>query len=153
MKMIPLTRGQFAKVDDADYGWLTQWKWSLNSGYACRGIWDGAKVCYVSMHRLLLGLEFGDPRKADHVNRDTLDNQRVNLRIATSSQNAANRSLAPGKLRGVNQHDCGRWQVNLTFQGKRMWLGCFNSPQEAASARDKKFKELHGEFAMLNGAQ
>ena len=27
MRRIPLTRGQVAIVDDADYAWLSQWKW------------------------------------------------------------------------------------------------------------------------------
>jgi hypothetical protein len=45
----------------------------------------------VYLHRAILGLEAGDVRQCDHINRDTLDNRRANLRMATVLENAHNR--------------------------------------------------------------
>src|ERR1035437_2353458 len=90
MKTIPLTQGQVALVDDSDFEELTKYRW-----YARRnknGAFYAARSCPVPrgrklyMHRALL---LGVP-EVDHVNRNTLDNQRHNLRPATHSQNLHN---------------------------------------------------------------
>jgi hypothetical protein len=158
MKLISLTRGLFTKVDDADYEWLSQWKWSIEGKtrlYAVRGQWDGQGVRHVSMSRLILGLEKGDPRQPDHINRDTLDNQRANLRIATASENARNRRLLRSDntsgFRGVHVKPDGRFQSYIYHHRKRIHLGYFVNVRDAIAARDAKAKELHGEFAVLNG--
>ena len=95
MREIPLTQGKVALVDDADFDWLNQWKW-----YAAKAVSNGAFYARrtinetgtsIHMHRAILGLEPGDPRRADRIRRDgTLDNRRDNLRIATQSQNITN---------------------------------------------------------------
>lgn len=92
MKEIPLTQGKFSKVDDADYEWLSQWKWfavfnpSTNSFYAIRNDKTPNQRSKVWMARQIMGF----PDKSldvDHQNRDTLDNQRGNLRTCTRSEN------------------------------------------------------------------
>lgn len=158
MKLIPLTRGMFTKVDDADFDWLNQWKWCMDrkDGYASRGQWDGERVRHVSMSRLILGLETGDLRQPDHINQDRLDNQRVNLRICTASENARNRRLLRADntsgFRGVHVKPDGKFQSYIYHHRKRIHLGYFVSLKEAVAARDQKAKELHGAFAVLNGA-
>ena len=96
MKTIPLTKGYVAKVDDSDFKWLSQWKWQANvvknRVYAVRQTFD--PVAYsqgrkcrgkVMMHRAILGSI--NALDGEHKNGDSLDNQRHNLRPATSSQN------------------------------------------------------------------
>jgi hypothetical protein len=56
-KQIPLTKGQFALVDDADYDWLNQWRWRLNSkGYAIRSFWRKGREVVTSRHSVKKGL-------------------------------------------------------------------------------------------------
>ena len=92
MKIITLTQGQVAKVDDADFEWLSQWKWratytnSIKSYYAERGFLGK----HILMHRVLLNPN--DGYQVDHIDGDPLNNQRANLEIGTSSQHACNRN-------------------------------------------------------------
>ena len=83
MKRISLTQGQFATVDDEDFELLNQWTWwavlSSSNTYS-------AKRLGVSMHRQILGLKPGDRRRAEHINRDKLDNRRSNLKIVSTRQ-------------------------------------------------------------------
>jgi hypothetical protein len=96
-RLILLTQGKFAIVDDADYEWLNQWKWcarwhmQTKSFYAVRNI--PKQSLNMRMHRQILELGNGnhDKRQGDHINHDTLDNRRNNLRIVTSRGNNSNR--------------------------------------------------------------
>lgn len=75
------------KVDPIDASWLRNWRWSVNpDGYAYR-----VSGRTLPLHRVLLGL-MDAPRwvMSDHINRDRLDNRRVNLRPATPAENRAN---------------------------------------------------------------
>src|SRR5208282_311362 len=96
---IPLTQGQVALVDIADFEWLNQWKWTAQWSesnqcfYAIRrpGKSADGKRHKIWMHRLILGLMLRDEREGDHIKTGkTLDNRRANLRIANHSQNVSN---------------------------------------------------------------
>lgn len=166
MKLIPLSatskskkhKGKyFAKVDDADYEWLNSIRWWIQKRATGRlyaeGWVGGVKI---SMHRLILGLT--DPKMyGDHIDHDTLNNQRDNLRKATHQQNSINKKSHNGsqsKYLGVHRHmpsrKAIRWRAKVTLNGKQFSVGVFKTEIEAAIARDKKAKELHGEFASLN---
>ena len=152
MQLIALTQGQVAKVDDADYDWLCQWKWYAvyskytKSYYARRSLNPG--VLYMS--RAILGLT--DPKvQADHRNKDTLDNQRHNLRVATASQNKSNigkLSCNTSGFKGVTWvSTTKRWRAQMRRHGKHIHLGYFATAEEAHEAYKAKARELHGEFA------
>jgi len=160
MRVIFLTRGKFAKVDDADYDWLNQWKWharnSRDTWYAARTTSmdaEGTQRC-ILMHRELaaqLGLEM-----VDHRNGDGLDNQRHNLRPCSRAQNAANRKIHKNNqsgFRGV-RFDSGKyrlpWRADIQASGKREYLGNFACPAEAARAYNERATALFGDFARLN---
>ena len=87
--------------------------------------------------------------QVDHANHDTLDNRRSNLRIATPSQNAANRNKYKNNTTGFKGVFCrpgNRYQAKC--QGKH--LGMFGCPIEAARAYDLAAIERFGAFALLN---
>lgn len=150
VREIPLTRGLVALVDEADFEMLSHWKWHAHANrptrfYAYAVIGHFAQV---SMHRMVLLPSPGE--QVDHVNGDRLDNRRCNLRIASCSQNNANRKPA-GRFKGVGPGRwANRWTANIDFNGKRHYLGDFKSPLAAALAYDHAARELHGEFARLN---
>ena len=93
MKTISLTRGKIALVDDADFDWLSSFKWyarpARNTWYAYTHEYRNGIRRNVSMHVMLMRPAV--PLETDHWNHDGLDNQRGNLRIVTKSINAKNR--------------------------------------------------------------
>lgn len=160
MKQIPLTQGQFAIVDDADYDWLNQWKWAAHkhsSGYfyAMRNsLQKNGKYHTVYMAREILGLKFGDPRQADHIEHHTLDNRRHNLRISTPQQNSMNQKSpqnTTSQFKGVHWHkQCEKWRAEIRINGKLKHLGLYVLETEAALAYNDAAKKYFGEFAYLN---
>lgn len=158
MKRIPLTRGKFAIVDDEDFEWLSQWKWQYveaankRYGYARYTKWINGKKIAVNMHRVLMGAKAG--QLVDHINRDTLDNRKTNLRFCTRSQNSANSAghpLRASKFKGVTWSPRKKkWNAHIKNNYVCYHLGDFISEQEAACAYDSMAKKLFGEFAFLN---
>lgn len=159
MKRIPLTQGLFAKVDDADYEWLMQWKWHAEDRgkqgvRAARGPKksEGRGMRPVLMHRQITGAAPRQP--VDHANHDQLDNQRANLRLCTNAQNMANRRKQPGcssRFKGVHWYKrTGRWMARIEFDGRKKHLGYFDDEEEAARAYNVAAREHFKEFALLN---
>jgi hypothetical protein len=153
---IPLTRGEFAKVDPEDYIWLSQFRWYCNkrphTSYAIRNAVGGKKERKVPMHREIMNT----PKHlvCDHINRNGLDNRKQNLRNCMREENNLNRGAHRGsvsKYKGVYwKKREGRWAACIKSDGKRKHLGYFDSEVEAAKAYDEAAKKWHGEFAGLN---
>lgn len=154
MRMIPLTQGKFATVDDQDYDWLMQWKWCAyhdkksNTWYATARIDVTRRM--MPMHRLIM--KAPDGVEVDHKDRNGLHNWRDNLRECTSAQNKLNRG--PFKTNTVGYKGVyrlyGKYRAKIGINKKQIHLGTFGTPEEAARAYDAAAKRLHGEFAYLN---
>ncbi len=91
----------------------------------------------------------------DHRNTDLLDNRRANLRLATHSQNSCNsrrdKSNTLSRYRGVSfSKRKQKWFAAIRANGKKMWLGYFDSEEDAARAYDAAASKYHKEFARLN---
>lgn len=150
---IPLTRGQSALVDDADYDHLRQWRWMLvGEGYAGRFDRTTRPHRLVYMHRLVLDAQPG--QRVDHINGDRLDNRRANLRLVTSAQNQQNRhATARGTsgYKGVCWHKgTEKWHVRITVNGHRLHLGYYSELETAALLYDAAARHFFGEFAHPN---
>lgn len=160
-RLIPLTRGQFAKVDIADFDALSRYKWyaklfNHGSFYAARTDRSSGTVKTVLMHRQILGLS-EKTAKGDHINRDTLDYRRSNLRECSNAENCRNKGAHKNNklgLKGVTHHPCHNrikhYRAAIMLNGKRIGLGMFLTKEEAAQAYDEAAKEHHGQFAVLN---
>lgn len=144
-RKIPLRRRDgslrgFAVVDAEDYDWLNQWRWFMdNNGYAVRQIRVAVGRQHpMPMHRQILGLEIGDARQGDHLNRERLDNRRSNLRIVTKGANAQNRNRSRGgtsKYRGVCWNArVGKFYAYARLNYKLHHLGVFEDEKDAAEA-------------------
>jgi len=154
-KRLPLTKGKFAIIDDIDFQWLNQWKWTYlpvkPHGYAYRRqLIDGKKVC-IYMHRFILNAP--QDKDVDHVNGNGLDNRRNNIRLCTTSENLANRGpmvTNTSGYRGVTRAKNG-WvaQLGARLNGKRVnkVIGIFDTPQEASKAYELAHYQRRGEFA------
>ena len=158
MKVIPLTRGMFAKVDDQDYERVVNFgKWhALKSGrrfYAARAYKVAPKnQKLLLMHRFILA-DIQSGFDADHIDGDGLNNQRSNLRVATRSQNRANVRIPANNTsgrKGVWFHANGKWSASIKVNQRRVHLGRYKTLQEAASAYDKAAVKYFGPFAKTN---
>lgn len=159
MKKIPLggkySESKFALVDDEDYEELVKHNWTLsNRGYALRSAYNKGMSKTILMHRAVLNAKKG--LIVDHINHDKLDNQKINLRLCTNSQNQQNsksKKNSTSIYKGVSL-ERGKYRVCISFQkdGKtnRIHLGYFATEAEAAHAYNLKATELFGEFAFLN---
>lgn len=157
-RTIPLSKNQIAIVDAMDYEWLSRWKWlaawapTTGTFYAQRSAppVNGSRRTVI-MHREILGLQYGDRRRGDHRNGDTLDNRRVNLRIATRAQNTMNSRVYSNNRLGVKGvfPSGKRFGARLILNRKYHHLGIFATVEEASAAYCHAAKEVFGEFARL----
>jgi hypothetical protein len=167
VREIPLTKGYVALVDDEDYESLSRFKWYAEEDdggkrvYAFRNVRDAVtrKRRTISMHRSILGTPPG--MDTDHINKNSLDNRRGNLRVATRPQNASNtRTLKPArasptsKYRGVSWTDRSpHWVAQIKMNGEHRSIGRFRNERTAAYAYDDAAYATFGEFATLNFAR
>ncbi len=154
---IQLTQGQIAIVDDEDFEYLSQWKWcavyfpSANVFYAERQSRKGEfdKPTKVKMHRQLMG--FPEGLFVDHINHNTLDNRRENLRIATRKENNRNskkKAYNKSGYKGVSWNsNTGKWRAQINVDGKVIHLGLFLDPAEAHEAYKAAAILYFGDFA------
>jgi hypothetical protein len=157
MKLIPLTQGRFAKVDDEDYEELSKYKWHAavkpRTIYAGRYARINGKERQIFMHRQLLGI-MDSKALGDHKDNDGLNNTRDNLRISDPSKNNRNRRSwlrATSRFVGVCWHKKDKkWQAAIQANGRQKHLGQFNSEEDAARARDAAAREFYGHEAYLN---
>lgn len=155
MKLIPLSQGKFAMVDDEDFEAMNAFKWYArkdhNTFYAGRAVTVAPnKQKNLFMHRELM-VATG---KVDHRDGNGLNNQRHNLRPATTRQNGQNRkkfSPASSKFKGVHWHIRDKkWQARIKAAGQRNQIGYFKTEIGAAQAYDAAARKYFGEFANLN---
>lgn len=156
MKEIQLTQDQVSLVDDEDYEYLNQWKWSahyspsVSSYYAVRNSSRTTGKALIYMHRVITKAIKG--LQCDHINHNTLDNRKENLRVCSVSQNHQNKDKYKNNksgYKGVSRHGL-KWRAQLVVNGVFYLQESFENKEDAARAYDKAAKQYHGEFAYLN---
>lgn len=156
MKTIPLTRGQFAMVDDADHEWLSSMKWhaceARNNTFTVNRVaatypldTRKSKPFRIPMQVELMGWKEGFV--VDHKDRNPLNNCRDNLRWATRAQNAYN-SVRPNSIgaKGVRPHR-RKWAVTVCHNYRHIYVGLFSTIEEAKAAYREASLRYHGEFS------
>ena len=138
-----------AWVDADVHKVVSGFKWRSNpSGYVMGRV-DGREVM---LHREIMGLSGSFPL-VDHIDGDPRNNLRSNLRVATGSQNTANRHVIASSCgyRGVTFHkSSGKWQAAIKVERKSIFLGLHSCIEDAARAYDLAAIEHFGEFAIPN---
>jgi hypothetical protein len=90
-------------------------------------------------------------KQIDHVNGNKSDNRFANLRLATNSQNACNRTVSARNTSGFKGVSFSSkqqaWKADVRINGVTKHLGYYPTPELAHMAYCKAAAELHGEFA------
>ena len=110
---------------------------------------SGSKYNYEPFHRSIMNCP--DDLVVDHINGNTLDNRKLNLRQCTHQQNMMNavkKRKSLSKFKGVFRNG-NSWGARIG-NGGRIHIGSFKTEEEAAKAYNEKALELFGEFAKLN---
>lgn len=164
MKLLKLTRGYFAQVDDELFDELSKYSWQIKPGgdnfYATRSEYIGVnpitkkrKIKNYILHRQVMGVT--DPKIfIDHRDRNGLNCVRSNLRQCTPAENTRNgksRKNSTSPYLGVYwDRSHKKWTAEIREFGKSKKIGRFTNEIEAAKAYDKKAVEVFGEFANPN---
>lgn len=147
MKVISLSKNKDCLVDDDWFEELNKHKWTYMKGYAIRYIGGRKNKKCIYMHRLIANTP--DEMITDHIDRNTLNNQSVNLRVVDKSQNMANSKISTRNTSGVKgvcfttntgyykdkKYKYQIWSAQITINGKKKSLGKFKNMEDAVSAR------------------
>lgn len=157
MKELTTSNGIKFLVDDSDAELISGCTWGAyrrkdGKCYVQRYAWINGRQTTELLHRVLLNP--GKGVMIDHVNHDTLDNRRSNLRICNNRQNQWNQKKhrdSKSKYRGICWHrDYEMWMARISGPNGRITIGFFEDEIEAARAYDSFATSLYGEFAHLN---
>lgn len=142
--------GDKFKIDKVDYQICRPYVWHINydkSGY--RSVTTKVNGKMIKLHRLILNC-LNTKEEVDHVNRDSTDNRRENLRMSNRSQNCYNRRMSKYNTSGTTGvykiNGYNRWGVQINHNEKRTYLGSYDNKQEAIKARKKAELKLYGEL-------
>ncbi len=160
-RLIPLSRGMFSIVDADDYEKLVQYRWSTTSSngkYYAHSRIKRSEQCssrkLVVMHRIIMGVDVGSSKVyVDHINGDTLDNRKANLRLCRPGENSKNLSKTWSKtgMRGVTKTPSGKWRVRIRNNYELIEVGSFDTERDASIAYCFASRMLHGKYGSTPG--
>lgn len=134
--------------DLEDYDRIKDYCWCIDDkGYVLARDTNNKKS--IKFHKILFPNDM-----VDHINHNKADNRKINLRIVSHSQNNMNKTLQSNNTSGTSgvkwsKRDC-IWEADITFQGKRYYLGRFKNYDDAVKARKVAEKQYFGEYSYDN---
>lgn len=148
------------RVVNFPYTWTAKYDPDLDQFYVEASVYCGCKngkklSKSVKLHKFIMDAK--EDEVVDHINHDTLDNTKGNLRIIPHKNNSMNRKSRNSNNKSGYRNVCwnkseNKWIVQLQVNKKNTVLGKFPKDQliEAARFAEEKRKELYGEFAGFN---
>jgi len=130
-----------AMIDLEDVGRCKQYKWHLrktqgNTDYVIASLPNNKKL---HLHKFVM--ECDESEEIDHINMDGLDNRKENLRVVTHSRNKANNQAL-----GVKKVPSGRYQASFCRNYKTIYIGTFDTEDEALNARRRFIEEYDAQI-------
>ena len=149
------------QYDEEDADKVEPYRWIIVKGYGTFYVRrnlprrpNGSRPTPISLHRELVACP--KDMMVDHIDGNGLNNTRDNLRVCDASENMSNRPATKQSSTGykgaykTGDSKLNPYSAKIQKDKKVYCLGHYKTPEEAARAYDKKAKELHGEFAVLN---
>lgn len=150
VREIPLSQGFTALVDDEDFDTVSRYKWCVDiKGKTVYAVCTTPTLRGTYLHRFVTKSSYPI---VDHIDRNGLNNQKVNLREGNKSINTLNRGIRGDNttgFKGVCKHGTG-WRAKTTRSGKSYHFGTFRTKEEAAKAYDLNVRKLFGDSAITN---
>lgn len=163
LKTIPKTKNKFIKedgyyklytkkgieflIDEDDFEDVYQHYWILRGNYICSKFAEKQTPRYTILHRFIIK-NIPEGMQIDHINRNTLDNRKSNLRIVTPHENMMNRRItSKSKNGGFNVYyrpSKNKYEASFSFNKKHYWVGTFDDLKTAENAVLEKRKEIGG---------
>jgi len=140
-------------IDDEDYDRIKKYRWYRLCGnkppfYFCRNVRKSGNRKIILLHKFIMDAQ--DNLEVDHKNSNTLDNRKSNLRICTHAENCRNRKGITNSTgyKGVSRKGM-KYRARITKNRETIFLGDFDTPEEAYKAYCKASKKYHGEFGRI----
>lgn len=154
-------KGYNILIDDEDYERLKNFNYFLHKIdpkkpgliYFNRNVHIHGKRIWPLLHRDIMQCTMFDGKVIDHINGNTLDNRKVNLRVSSHTENIWNQKLRTSNTSGVKGVSWSRrrekWQAQIMVNRKAISLGFYTDIEDARNAYAKASAELHGEFGRV----
>lgn len=139
------------QIDKEDFEKIKKHKWHGNKTGEKIYIRSNCRKLY--LHRVIMGAKKG--MVVDHINGDTLDNRKKNLRNCSHKKNIYNQVAQKRNKTSIYKGVCfakreRKWRSYISKDGKQYHLGFYKNEKDAANAYDEKAKKLFKGFACLN---
>lgn len=157
MKEIELSMDKTTLVDDEDYEKFKKFKWmALKTVLKYKTFYRPMRKQWIPelkryrtiyLHREIMGVKHGNPMIVDHIDGNTLNNTKSNLRLVTKRQNLQNlhfpqSSKYPGVCKVTFKNGLSKWRAMLSVDGNPTFLGYFWSEEDAFNAYKSAIEEL-----------
>lgn len=138
-------RDGYFLFDTEDYDKIKDYRWYKDQNGYCSNRHLG-----IYAHRIIMDCPNG--MVVDHINHNTLDNRKANLRICTQQQNLFNNHQPVGESGHKGISICKRntirpYMASIKINGKAKYLGCFTTLEEAIKVREEAEEKYFGEYA------
>lgn len=139
-------------VNRSDFELIAPYRWHVDANQYVLAKIDGTEI---KQHRLILGIQSDSPSiEVDHINHDTCDNRRSNLRIVNRSQNCINERTPLTNTSGRKgvywSKPAQKWCAQINIDKRRIYLGSFESFNDACQARAEAEVKYHKEYACVS---
>lgn len=138
--------------DMEDYDKIKDYCWHENidkrnqySSLKANSIDEFGKRTIITMHHVIIGKYY------DHIDRNTFNNRKYNLRKASFSENARNKSVQKNNSSGFTgvsfDKKSDKWRAYIRIDGAQKTLGFYKDKEDAIKTRLEYEAKYYGEFA------
>lgn len=143
-------KGERFLFDLEDYDLIKDYCWFIDErGYVLTNTYGKENHKMIQMHRLVMG--FPKNKDVDHINHNTRDNRKINLRDCLHRDNQKNIKVSSSNTSGVTgvhwDKSRNKWLSQIQVNGKYIYLGRYDNFEDAVKARKEAEEKYFGEYS------